>query len=74
MAVFINNNPYRTYYIKNIKNTEISTYNFSCIANLNTNDTIEFHINSTSQPFVLYEFSKIYTSVVESYMTIEKLN
>jgi len=74
MAVFINNNPYRAYYIKNIKSSEISTYNFSCIASLNTNDTIEFHINSNTQPFNLYEFSKIYTSVVESYMTIEKLN
>jgi hypothetical protein len=74
LAVFINNNPYRTYFINNIKQDEISTYNFSCVANLNTSDTIEFHINSLSQPFVLIEFSKIYTSIINSYMTIEKLN
>lgn len=74
MAVFINNNPYRTYYIKNIKSSEISTYNFSCVANLNVGDTIELYISTVAQPFVLYEFSKIYTSVINSYMTIEKLN
>ncbi len=74
LAVFINNNPYRTYFINNIKQDEISTYNFSCVANLNASDTIEFHINSVSQPFVLNTFSKIYTSVINSYMTIEKLN
>jgi hypothetical protein len=74
LAVFINNNPYRTYYINNIKQSEISTYNFSCVANLNTSDTIEFHIYSLTEPFVLNTFSKIYTSVINSYMTIEKLN
>jgi hypothetical protein len=74
LAVFINNNPYRTYFINNIKQSEISTYNFSCVANLNTSDTIEFHIYSLTEPFVLNTFSKIYTSIINSYMTIEKLN
>jgi hypothetical protein len=74
LAVFINSNPYRTYYINNIKSSELSTYNFSCVANLNTSDTIEFHITSLAQPFALYTFSKIYTSIINSYMTIEKLN
>ncbi len=74
LAVVINNNPYRTYYIDNIKQSEISTYNFSCVANLSTGDLVEFHINSPSQPFELFTTSKIYTSVINSYMTIEKLN
>jgi hypothetical protein len=74
LAVFINTNPYRTYYIDQIKSTEISTYDFSCVANLNTNDLIEFHINAPQNGFTLYEFSKVYTSVINSYMTIEKLN
>jgi hypothetical protein len=72
LAVFINSNPYRTYYINNIKQNEISTYDFSCIANLNINDTIEFHINSSTE-FILDTYSKIY-GVINSYMTIEKLN
>ncbi len=74
LAVVINNNPYRTYYINNIKQTEISTYNFSCVANLSTGDLVEFHINSPIQPFELFTTSKIYTGVINSYMTIEKLN
>jgi hypothetical protein len=74
LAVFINNNPYRTYFINNIKQNEISTYNFSCVANLNASDTIEFHIYSLTEPFMLDTFSKIYTNVTCSYMTIEKLN
>ena len=74
LAVFINNSPYRTYYINNIKSTEISTYDFSCIANLNTNDFIEFHINAPQSGFILYALSKVYNGVINSYMTIEKLN
>lgn len=74
LLVLINNNPYKAYYIKNIKTAEMSTYNISCVANLNTGDTIEFAINSNTQPYNLYTFSKLSTSVVCSYMTIEKLN
>jgi hypothetical protein len=73
LAVFINTNPYRVYYIDQIKSNEVSTYNFSCVANLNTNDFIEFHITSNTE-FNLYTFGKINGSVTCSYMTIEKLN
>lgn len=73
LVMFINGNPYKTYYIKNIK-SDVSMYTFSCVANLHTTDTIEFHINSNTQPFYLYKFSRLSTSVVCSYMTIEKLN
>jgi len=74
LAVFINDNPYKTYYIKNIKSEDTSAYNFTCIANLNSSDNIRFHIYANTQPFILRTFSKIYNSVISSYMTIEKLN
>jgi hypothetical protein len=73
IAIFINNNAYRSSYIAEIKNTIAPTYDFSCIANLNANDNIEFHINAQFSTFVLYALSPIY-NVTCSYMTIEKLN
>jgi hypothetical protein len=73
IAIFINNNAYKSSYIAEIKNNIAPTYDFSCVANLNTNDTIEFHINAQFSTFVLYALSPIY-NVTCSYMTIEKLN
>ena len=73
LAVIINGSAYKSYYIANIKGDLSPTYNFSCIANLNATDTIEFRIWTSSQPFYLYSLSKKYFATA-SYMTIEKLN
>jgi hypothetical protein len=73
MAMFINNNPYKAFYLGDAKTLTTLSFNFSCIANLNANDNIQFHINGGANGFKLITLSPLY-NVTCSYMTIEKLN
>jgi hypothetical protein len=70
IAVYVNNTAYRSLSVTDIKNLG-PTHNLSCIANLNTSDTISLHIYA-GNAFKIERTSDQLISP-ESYITIEKL-